>query len=43
MAKDWSQALVNKRYEGDKWADKLVAEVVAEGSDELTGEQKMVI
>ena len=42
MAKDWSQALVNMRYEGDKWADKLVAEVVAEGSDELTGEQKMV-
>ena len=41
MAKDWTQALLNKRYVGDKWADRLVEEVVASGGDELSGEAKM--
>ncbi len=41
MAKDWTSALVNKRNQGDTWADKLVDEVVTAGGEEREGEISM--
>ena len=41
MAKDWSQALLNKRNVGDTWADSLVEEIVSAGGAEYVGEASM--